>query len=78
MATVTIEDAKSRLSEIIETLSPGEAIIITRGQQAVARLTAEPKTMEKPARKLGSMKGTVLYMTPDFDATLNDFKEYME
>jgi uncharacterized protein DUF2281 len=29
-------------------------------------------------RKLGTLKGTVLYMAPDFDAPLEDFKEYME
>ena len=25
----------------------------------------------------GTIKGTVLYMAPDFDAPLDDFKEYM-
>jgi hypothetical protein len=31
----------------------------------------------KSSRKAGSMKGTV-WMAPDFDAPLEDFKEYME
>ena len=26
----------------------------------------------------GTLKGTVLYIAPDFDAPLEDFKEYME
>jgi rhamnosyltransferase subunit B len=29
-------------------------------------------------RQLGTLKGTVLYMAPDFDARLEEFKEYME
>lgn len=32
----------------------------------------------KSHRRLGSLKGSVLYMAPDFDAPLEDFKEYME
>jgi hypothetical protein len=31
-----------------------------------------------PPRQPGTLKGTVLYMAPDFDAPLEDFKEYME
>lgn len=29
-------------------------------------------------RQLGFMSGSVLYMAPDFDAPLDDFREYME
>ena len=29
-------------------------------------------------RKIGALKGTLLYMSPDFDEPLDDFKEYME
>ena len=31
----------------------------------------------KNARKPGTLQGTVLYMAPDFDAPLDDFKDYM-
>jgi prevent-host-death family protein len=78
MSVVTIEDAKTRLGELIEHLRPGEEIIITRDKEPVARLIAESKATEKAVRKLGTLQGTVLYMAPDFDAPLNDFKEYME
>jgi hypothetical protein len=33
---------------------------------------------EQPLRPLGTLKGTVRYMAPDFAAPLADFKEYME
>lgn len=38
------------------------------------------KKSEKPkpkARKFGSMKGLVVHITEDFDAPLEDFKDYM-
>ena len=77
MTTVSIEDAKARLSELIDQLQPGEEILITRQHKPVARLVGEAK-LEKPRRQLGTLKGTVLYLAPDFDAPLEDFKDYME
>jgi prevent-host-death family protein len=76
MATVTVEEAQARLAELIEHLQPGEEIVITRDANPVARLVGEAKT-ERPKRKLGTLKGTVLYMAPDFDAPLEEFKDYM-
>jgi antitoxin (DNA-binding transcriptional repressor) of toxin-antitoxin stability system len=77
MATVTLEEAQAQLGNLIEHLQPGEEIIITRDDKPVARLVGEPKPERKP-RRPGTMKGSVLYMAPDFDAPLEDFKEYME
>jgi antitoxin (DNA-binding transcriptional repressor) of toxin-antitoxin stability system len=77
MPTVTIEDAQACLPELIEGLRPGEEIIITRDRQPIARLIAAAPRNEQP-RRLGTLKGTVRYMAPDFDAPLEDFKEYME
>jgi prevent-host-death family protein len=72
--TITVEEAQARLKELIEKLAPGEEVVITENEQPVAKLVAAP-----PAeRKLGTLKGTVLYMAPDFDAPLEEFKEYME
>ena len=55
----------------------GEEVLITENDQPVARLIAAAPAVRQP-RKLGTLKGTVLYMAPDFDAPLEDFKEYME
>jgi antitoxin (DNA-binding transcriptional repressor) of toxin-antitoxin stability system len=76
MSTVTIEDAQTRLPELIEQLHGGEEIVITRGDKPVARLVAEAAP-PRPPRRPGTLKGTVLYMAPDFDAPLEEFKEYM-
>ena len=73
-ATITVEEAQAHLKELIGKLAPGEELVITDNERPVAKLVAA-----RPAeRKLGTMKGTVRYMAPDFDAPLDDFKEYME
>jgi prevent-host-death family protein len=77
MPTVTLEEAQARLPELIEQMQPGEELVITRDQKPVARLIGEAKQDRLP-RRMGTLKGTVLYMAPDFDAPLEDFKEYME
>ena len=74
MTTVTIQEAQSRLTDLIHRLSPGEEIVITENDQPVARLV--PAVASKKARQLGTMKGSVLSMAPDFDAPLEDFEEY--
>ena len=76
MATVSIEDAQARLPELIAHLTPGQEVVITRDGQPVARLTPA-EVGPAPRRRLGSLKGTVRYLAPDFDAPLDDFREYM-
>jgi prevent-host-death family protein len=66
MSSVTIQEARNRLDELIDQLTPGDEVIITRDAKPVARLTA-PNDVNK-SRRLGTLKGTVLYMAPDFDA----------
>ena len=75
MTEVTLEDAQQRLPELIATTAPGEEVAITQGDRVVARLV----TVEgvKPRPRFGSAAGAILYMAPDFDEPLEDFKEYM-
>jgi antitoxin (DNA-binding transcriptional repressor) of toxin-antitoxin stability system len=77
MRTATIEDVQARLSQIVDALAPGEEVVITRDGKAVARLTGSGD-LPRGVRVHGRGKGKVLYMAPDFDAPLEDFKEYME
>lgn len=75
MSTLTLEEAQSRLKDIIEALSPGEQVVITRDDQPIATLTrAAP---ESAASKAGCYRKEEFWMAPDFDAPLEDFKEYM-
>jgi prevent-host-death family protein len=75
--TVTLQEAQARLAELIEQLRPGEEVVITSHHKPVARLVGEGTAPPRP-RQLGTLRGTVLYMAPDFDAPLDDFKDYME
>lgn len=77
MTIVSILQAQVQLPELIHRLHPGEEIIIIENNQPVARLIRSVSPV-KPPRKLGTLQGTVLYMASDFDAPLEDFKEYME
>jgi antitoxin (DNA-binding transcriptional repressor) of toxin-antitoxin stability system len=70
-ATITVEEAQARLKELIEKLAPGEELVIMDNQRPVAKLVGT-----RPAeRKLGTMRGTVRYMAPDFDDPMEDFSE---
>jgi prevent-host-death family protein len=78
MATVSIQEAQAQLAELIRCLTPGAEVIITENGQPVARLLPPAGQPQRQAPRLGTLRGTVLYMAPDFDAPLEDFKEYME
>ena len=74
-AHVSLVEAQTKLPELVHSLAPGDELVITENDLPVAKLIPVPA---KAPRKLGTLKGTVLYMAPDFDAPLDDFKEYME
>jgi antitoxin (DNA-binding transcriptional repressor) of toxin-antitoxin stability system len=76
MSTVTIEEAQSKLPELIEHLAAGEELVITRDHRPVARLRAEPESNRKP-REPGNCKGMLVIMSDD-EEHLQDFAEYME
>ena len=77
MTTITIEEAQANLRDLIHALPAGEEVVITDGDRPVARLLSAAASVSV-ARRPGTMKGTILYMAPDFDAPLDEFKEYME
>ena len=75
MSTVTIEEAQAKLPELIEHLQPGEEITITDRGQPLAHVKKAERTAW-PCRA-GTAKDSILWIAPDFDAPLEDFKEYM-
>ena len=78
MPTVTIEEGQAKLSDLIHGLQPDEELVITENDQPIARLIPADIPAQRKPRQSGTLRGTVLYMAPDFDAPLEDFKEYME
>lgn len=78
MIAVSVNEAKAKLSELIHKLKPGDELIITDQNVPIARLVPVVSPPQRQPRRPGTLRGTVLYMAPDFDAPLEDFKEYME
>lgn len=75
MAQVTIHEAKTHLSRLIQRALAGEEIIIAKGNKPLVRLAVLPEA--RPQRRIGMAKGLVTYIAEDFDAPLEDFADYM-
>jgi len=74
MAIVTIGEAKTQLSRLIQKACAGEEIVITRGGQPVVKLVALPSAAIANARsnrKPGAWKGKISH-APDVFDPLND------
>ncbi|MGA8152889.1 MAG: type II toxin-antitoxin system prevent-host-death family antitoxin [Terriglobales bacterium] len=74
MVTVTIGEAKTQLSRLIQKACAGEEIVITRGGRPVVQLVALPSASIASARgdrKPGAWKGRISY-TPDVFDPLTD------
>ena len=77
--TMAVDDITISLPELLDSLSPGDELILTRNQQPVGKLVSEapkPTTKARPGPGLG--KGMITFIAPDFDAPLDCLKEYME
>jgi antitoxin (DNA-binding transcriptional repressor) of toxin-antitoxin stability system len=72
--TLPIEQAQTRLAELISTMSPGEQLILTVDGTAIAILSRQ----QPPARACqpGTALPRRLWMSDDFDAPLDDFHEF--
>ena len=75
MVTVTVEEAQADLVGLISRLKPGEELLITKEDELIARLVAEPSEKRKP-RKPGSAVGEPRTIEDD-DEQLEDFELYM-
>ena len=64
----------NRIIEEVKSLTPDDR------RRLLDRLLQDEElsTRKTPARQPGTLKGTVKYMAPDFDAPLDEFREYME
>ncbi len=76
MTSITIEEAQTKLSEIVRRLQPGEEITITDQEQPLAQVRRVSQT-SWPC-KAGSARQSILQIAADFDAPLDEFREYME
>lgn len=74
MKTVSLETAQTCLAELLAKAAGGEEITITLNGQPKARLISMPNT-QRPVPQRGSLRGQI-HMAADFDAPLEEFKDY--
>jgi antitoxin (DNA-binding transcriptional repressor) of toxin-antitoxin stability system len=75
--TIAVEDIKLTLAELLERLTPGDEVILTRNRQPVAKLVSEQLSLApglRPPPGLG--KGFITVISDD-DEHLKGFEEYM-
>ena len=72
--TVTLEEARKSLDGLIDKVSAGESVVITRGEKPVAVLSSPPSSVVVP--EFGCCKGMLTINSED-DEHLKDFADYM-
>jgi prevent-host-death family protein len=78
MTTISIEEAQAKLPDLIHRLHSGDEVVITENSLPVARLVATAVEPRQQPRQPGTLRGSVVHMAPDFDAPLEEFRDYME
>ncbi len=76
MIKVDLEDARLRLPDLVAAAIRGDDVVIVQGDRPVVKLVPVEPIKARP--RFGSARGSILFMADDFDAPLEDFKEYME
>jgi antitoxin (DNA-binding transcriptional repressor) of toxin-antitoxin stability system len=71
---IDLSQASDQLRELVEEATRAGEVALTRGGQVVARIVpAEPAPKR---RQPGSARG-LIHMAEDFDATPDDFRDYL-
>ena len=73
MQQVDITDAQTQINQLLQSALQGEEVIITRNNQPILKVIQILPIAKR--RQRGSAKGRI-WLAPDFDAPLEDFKEY--
>ena len=76
MATITIHEAKTHFSSLVQRALAGEEIIVSKGKEPVVKIVPVPEALKE--RKPGGAKGIVTWISPDFDEPLEEFEEFMK
>lgn len=69
-------EAKTRLSALLNEVQHGKSFYITKHGKPIAEL--RPVSESSRTLRAGFAKGTFLDFAEDFDAPLEDFREYLE
>ncbi len=75
MTILDIQQVDGHLTDILDKLPPGEEVIVTRNDKPIATIHVTPKPRQAP--QFGTMRGSILYIAPDFDEIPEGFEEYL-
>jgi antitoxin (DNA-binding transcriptional repressor) of toxin-antitoxin stability system len=75
MHQITIHQAKTHLSRLIQAALAGEEVVIAKGKQPLVKRVVVPKLRQQ--RRIGGAEGVVLFIADDFDAPLQDLQEHV-
>ncbi|MDX1961635.1 MAG: hypothetical protein SFX18_00695 [Pirellulales bacterium] len=73
--TINIDEAQQRLPELIDSLGPGDEVVIMRDQRTIAKLIGQNEPQLEPPQP-GNCQGLITLLIED-DEHLQDFKDYM-
>ena len=76
---ISLEEASTNLTALLKEAMTGVEVVITQSGQPVAKLVplANGSAIVQITRRAGTAKNSILHMAADFDAPLEDFKDYM-
>ena len=77
MRTVRLEEQSGDVAALVDQAKQGEEIIFTVQHQPIAKLVSVNGGGPRPQPRFGSLRGKI-WLAPDFDSPLEDFREYME
>jgi prevent-host-death family protein len=72
--TVTIHEAKTHLSRLINEVLRGGSVVIARGKNPVVKLV--PLRGARPRRRAGGAARSIIRIADDIDADIEDFRQY--
>ena len=75
MPTFNIAHAKTRFSELVRKAMLGEEVIIAKDNKPILRLV--PVDGPGGKRSPGSAKGQIVHIASDFDATPEEFRDFL-
>jgi len=74
MHQVTVHEAKTHLSRLIQEALSGEEVVVARRRTPLVRISALRGAGIQ--RRFGTHPGFIKRMAADFDEPLDDFREY--
>lgn len=77
---IDISELDISVKDLLARLQRNHEIIITSSNQPVAKLTDISEQVVEavvPKRRQGGQSESIIWISPDFDEPLEDFKEYM-